>query len=293
MNKSIFTFALFLLTIINVSAQKEFQGLAVYESKTSTSDMNKRMDGNKDISPEMRKMIEERMKGMFEKTFVLNFDRSASIYKEEEKLDAPGSGGGMRMMSSMMGGGGTYYKNVKDKTYSVDKEFMGREFLIKDALPQLEWKMESETKQVGGYTCYKATAMKPVEGSDFRNMRAKDEDKKDEKKEEKKEQSTNFMEGFEMPKEVLITAWYAPEIPINQGPEGYWGLPGLILEVNDGKTIILCSKVVMNAKEKAEIKAPKVGKEVTQKEYDEIVTAKMKEMQDMRRSGNGGMRFGR
>ena len=293
MNKSIFTFALFLLTIINVSAQKEFQGLAVYESKTSTSDMNKRMDGNKDISPEMRKMIEERMKGMFEKTFVLNFDRSASIYKEEEKLDAPGSGGGMRMMSSMMGGGGTYYKNVKDKTYSVDKEFMGKEFLIKDALPQLEWKMESETKQVGGYTCYKATAMKPVEGSDFRNMRAKDEDKKDEKKEEKKEQSTNFMEGCEMPKEVLITAWYAPEIPINQGPEGYWGLPGLILEVNDGKTIILCSKVVMNAKEKAEIKAPKVGKEVTQKEYDEIVTAKMKEMQDMRRSGNGGMRFGR
>lgn len=293
MNKSIFTFALFLLTILNVSAQKEFQGLAVYESKTSTSDMNKRMDGNKDISPEMRKMIEERMKGMFEKTFVLNFDRSASIYKEEEKLDAPGSGGGMRMMSSMMGGGGTYYKNVKDKTYSVDKEFMGKEFLIKDALPQLEWKMESETKQVGGYTCYKATAMKPVEGSDFRNMRAKDEDKKDEKKEEKKEQSTNFMEGFEMPKEVLITAWYTPEIPINQGPEGYWGLPGLILEVNDGKTIILCSKVVMNAKEKAEIKAPKVGKEVTQKEYDEIVTAKMKEMQDMRRSGNGGMRFGR
>ena len=291
MKKSIITFAFILLGILSASAQKEFQGLAVYESKTSTSDMTKRMDGNKDITPDMKKMIEERMKGMFEKTFILNFDRSASIYKEEEKLDAPGQAGGMRMMSSMMGGGGTYYKNVKEKMYSVDKEFMGKEFLIKDALPQLEWKMESETKQVGGYTCYKATAMKPVEGSDFRNMRAKDEEKKDEKKEEKKQQSTNFMEGFEMPKEILITAWYTPEIPVNQGPEGYWGLPGLILEVNDGKTIILCSKVVMNAKEKAEIKAPKVGKVVTQKEYDEIVTAKMKEMQEM--GGGRGMRFGR
>jgi GLPGLI family protein len=127
-------------------------------------------------------------------------------------------------------------------------------------------------------------------------MRAKDEakveDSKDEKKTEKP-QSTNFMDGFEIPKEVIITAWYTPEIPVNQGPEGYWGLPGLILEVNDGKTIILCSKVVMNAKEKVEIKAPNKGKEVTQKEYDEIVTAKMKEMQEMRRSGNGGMRFGR
>lgn len=290
MNKSIVTFAIFLFGILSVSAQKEFQGLAVYESKTSTSDMTKRMEGNKDITPDLQKMIAERMKGMFEKTFILNFDRSASIYKEEEKLDAPGQGNGMRMMSSMMGGGGTYYKDVKEKTYSVDKEFMGKEFLIKDALPQLEWKMESETKQVGGYTCYKATAMKPVEGSDFRNMRAKD-DKKDDKKEVKKEQSTNFMEDFEMPKEVLITAWYTPEIPVNQGPEGYWGLPGLILEVNDGKTIILCSKVVMNTKEKAEIKAPKVGKVVTQKEYDEIVTAKMKEMQEM--GGGRGMRFGR
>ena len=289
MKKSIITFALLLFGVISVSAQKEFQGLAVYESKTSTSDMNKRLDGNKDITPEMRKMIEERMKGMFEKTFILNFDRSASIYKEEEKLDAPGTNGNMRMMGSMMGGGGTYYKNVKEKTYSVDKEFMGKEFLVKDALPQLEWKMESETKVVGGYTCYKATALKPVEGSDFRNMRAKDETKKDDKKEEK-EKSTNFMDGFEMPKEILITAWYTPEIPVNQGPEGYWGLPGLILEVNDGKTIILCSKVVMNAKEKAEIKAPKVGKEVTQKEYDEIVTAKMKEMQEM--GGGRGMRFG-
>ncbi len=292
MNKSLFTFAIFLFGIFSVVAQKEFQGLAIYESKTSTSEMSKRMDGNKDLTPEIKKMIEERMKGMFEKTFVLNFDRSASIYKEEEKLDAPGTGGNMRMMSSMMGGGGTYYKNVKEKIYSVDKEFMGKEFLIKDALPQLEWKMESETKQVGGYTCYKATATKPVEASDFRNMRAKDE-KKDDKKEEKKNQTTNFMDDFEMPKEILITAWYTPEIPVNQGPEGYWGLPGLILEVNDGKTNILCSKEVMNTKEKADIKAPNTGKVVTQKEYDEIVTAKMKEMQDMQRSGNGGMRFGR
>ncbi len=291
MKKSLFTFALFLFGILSVSAQKEFQGLAVYESKTSTSDVSKQLDGNKDITPEMRKMIEERMKSMFEKTFILNFDRSASIYKEEEKLEAPGTGANMRMMSSMMGGGGTYYKNVKEKIYSVDKEFMGKEFLIKDALPQLEWKMESETRQIGGYTCYKATAVKPVEASDFRNMRPKDEAKNDQKKDEKKEQSTNLMDAFELPKEITITAWYTPEIPVNQGPESYWGLPGLILEVNDGKTIILCSKVVMNTKEKAEIKAPKVGKEVTQKEYDKIVTEKMKEMQEM--GGGRGMRFGR
>lgn len=292
--KKIFVAFILTLGISQLHAQKEFQGMAVYESKTSTSDMKTMMGKNKEITPEMQKMIEERMKGMFEKTFILNFDRSSSIYKEEEKLDAPGGmgGGNMRMMNSFTGGGGTFYKNVKEKTYSVDKEFMGKEFLVKDSLPQLEWKMESETKQIGGYTCYKATAMKPVSKSNFRDFRLKEE-KKDDKKEAEK--STNFMDSFEAPKEIPITAWYAPEIPINQGPENYWGLPGLILEVSDGKTVILCSKIVMNTKEKTEIKAPKTGKAISQKEYDEIVMKKMEELQQMGTGPGGfrGMRMGR
>jgi GLPGLI family protein len=45
---------------------------------------------------------------------------------------------------------------------------------------------------------------------------------------------------------MTITAWYTPEIPVNQGPENYWELPSLILEINDGKTVVLCSKIVLN-----------------------------------------------
>lgn len=298
MKKLVLTLSLLLIGFIS-NAQKDFQGVAVYESKTSTSDFKARMDGNKDITPEMQKMIEERMKKMFEKTFILNFDKSASIYKEEEKLETPGQqGGGMRMMASFMGGGGTYYKNVKEKMYTVDKEFMGKEFLVKDSLKVYDWKMEGETKVIGGYTCYKATTVIPASKTDFRNFRMK-RDKKDEegkkeeaKSEDGKEKKTNFFDEVDMPKEITITAWYAPEIPINQGPEGYWGLPGLILEVNDGKTTILCSKIVLNAKDKAEIKAPNNGKEVTQTEYDEIVTKKMDEMMEMNQGqGRGGMQM--
>ena len=285
--KKLFSVAIVLFSVFSMDAQ-EFQGLAVYESKTSTSDFKANFGGNREITPEMQKNIEERMKKMMEKTFVLNFDKTASIYKEQEKLDAPGQNGtGMRMMSSMMGGGGTTYKNVKEKTYSVDKEFMGKEFLVKDSLPKLEWKMESETKQIGGYTCYKATAVKPASQSDFRNFRPK----KDEAKKDEKEKTTNLMDSFEMPKEVTITAWYAPEIPINQGPENYWGLPGLILEVSDGKTVILCSKVVLNAKEKVAIKAPTKGKEKKKKEYDETVTKKMEEMREQFKNGGGRPNF--
>ena len=148
MIKIIFSLSFIIATIFGIHAQ-DFQGMAVYESKTSTADFKSRFEGNKEMTPDMQKMIEERMKKMFEKTFILNFDKQASIYKEEEKLDTPGQGGGgMRMMGSIMGGGGTFYKNVKIKAYTVDKEFMGKEFLIKDSLPNLKWKMEADDKDM-------------------------------------------------------------------------------------------------------------------------------------------------
>jgi hypothetical protein len=33
--------------------------------------------------------------------------------------------------------------------------------------------MESETKQIGGYTCFKATAIREASQADFRNFRMK------------------------------------------------------------------------------------------------------------------------
>ena len=297
--KKIF-FVLFLMVSGFINAQN-FQGMAVYESKTSTSDMTSNFRGNREITPEMQKQIEERMKAMFEKTFVLTFDKNASTYVEEEKIEAAGQQGGFRMMSSMMGGGGTHYKNVKEKIFSVDKEFAGKEFLVQDSLPKFDWKLSGETKKIGNYMCFKATAVRPVSQSDFRNFRRKKEDEKKEEvkqeetktEEKKQDRNTNFMDQWEVPKEIVVTAWYTPDIPINQGPENYWGLPGLILEVSDGKTVILCSKIVINPKEKKEIKAPKKGKLVTQSEYDKIVAEKMEEWREMGRQGGGNFRMSR
>lgn len=289
--------ALFL--VFSFGNAQDFQGMAIYESKTSTKEFATSFSGNREITPEMQKMIEERMKKAFEKTFILNFDKSSSIYKEEEKIENEAQGGGgFRMMSNMMGGGGTYHKDVKKQQFTVNKEFFGKEFLVQDSLQKYTWVMGSESKKIGDYTCFKATAVVKNSESDFRNFRPKKEEEKKEGNSETKEKTevvkdstqtkkTNFTDNWEIPKEKTITAWYCPEIPINQGPEGYWGLPGLILEINDGATTILCSKLVLNSKEKVEIKAPKNGKLVTQKEYDEIVKAKMEEMREMRSQGGG------
>jgi GLPGLI family protein len=94
-----------------------------------------------------------------------------------------------------------------------------------------------------------------------------------------------------VPKEILVTAWYTPQIPISNGPGEYAGLPGLILELNFYRTTILCSKIVMNPKESDEIKAPTKGKEVSREEYNKIVKEKTDELRgNFRRGGSRGGR---
>jgi GLPGLI family protein len=293
----------------NAFAQQDFQGKAYYMSKT-TMDLDQW--GGREMSAERKKQIQERMKSFLEKEYILTFNKSESIYKEDEKLEAPGSGRGFGGFGSSFTGG-PKYKNVKTKELLQDQEFFGKQFLIKDELKGLEWKMGTETKKIGNYTCFKATATKTVDKFDWRSMRRRgrgpgkggkrgDEIKKDSTKtakeaEVKSEKSDDPMSEIEVPKTIEVVAWYTPQIPINQGPDDFWGLPGLILEVNADTTTILCTKIVMNPEEKEDLNKPEKGDEVTQEEYNAIIKKKMEEMREMYggrgRGGRGGRGGGR
>ncbi|WOD42190.1 GLPGLI family protein [Hwangdonia lutea] len=283
-----FKYAIFSLTLlvgVCSFAQNDFQGKAYYISKTSID-----MDnfGRPGMSEEQKKRIAERMKSMFEKTYVLTFNKTESIYKEEEKLEAPGQGQGGRfrgMMSSFTGG--DQYKNIKDKVFLQDQELFGKQFLIKDSLSQINWVMGSETKQIGQYMCFKATATIADSSFDFTRFRRPPENRTNaQDSTQTKAPKTNDSEKL-----IQVEAWYTLQIPINQGPGEYWGLPGLILEVNAGRTTVLCSKIVMNPNDKDAIKKPSKGKEVTKLEYQEILEKKMKELREnFRGRGRGGRR---
>lgn len=270
MTKIILQFStLALLFFSNLVQAQDFYGQATYETKMQINDFK---IGNGDMPEEMKLKMQEQMKKAFEKTYVLNFNKFESIYFQEEKLDAPSAGqGGFKMMSSAEG---KQYKNIKEKVGMSEKDIFGKEFLVQDSLPKWDWKLESETKKIGNYTCYKAIAVIPVS-----------EEQLKEYEEDKKLQTTSKTTFIQIqePKAKTITAWYTPEIPVSQGPDGYWGLPGLILEVNDGKRMALCSKIVLNPKEKAEIKRPKRGKKVNQKEFEEITKKQLENLKD----GNG------
>jgi GLPGLI family protein len=289
-----FSAAFLLMVSASLSAQ-DFQGQAIYQTKT-TLDMSSWGDRANQMSEQQKKTIADRMKSMLEKTYVLNFNKSESTYKEEEKLEAPGSGnsrwGGM--MSSFTGG--PQYKNVKESLILQEQEFFGKQFLVKDSLPTLEWKLGSETKQIGQYTCFKATTTKKVDEMDFMSMRRRNQKKDDEKKEgEEVADTTKSDDPFdevEVPKFIIVTAWYTPQIPVSTGPGEYQGLPGLILEVTADKTIMLCTKIVMNPQEKDAITKPEKGEVVTREEYNQIMKDKIAEMREMYggRGGRGGRR---
>lgn len=270
-----------LLCFTSLSSAQDFQGQAIYQTKT-TVDMS---SWGGEMSEQQNKMIAERMKSMLEKTYVLNFNRSESTYKEEEKLEAPGAGGGGRfrgMMSSFTGG--PQYKSIKENVILQEQEFFGKQFLVKDSLPKLEWKLEGETKQIGQYTCFKATTTKKVDEMDFMSMRRRGRDNDEKKEAEEKADSTKStdpMDEIEVPKYIVVTAWYTPQIPVSTGPAEYHGLPGLILEVSADRTVMLCTKIVMNPQDKEPIDKPSKGDIVTRDEYNTIMKEKIEEMREM------------
>ncbi|WP_442265255.1 GLPGLI family protein [Tenacibaculum sp. ZS6-P6] len=282
--KSLFTYLL-LFSVAFGYAQKNFHGKAVYKSKTSF-DMNQW--GNRQLSEQQKKRIMERMKNMLEKTYTLHFNRTSSLYEEEEKLEAPGGGrGGFRF-----GGfsSGIQYKNTQDKKFLEEREFFGKKFLIEDPSEMPKWEMSGEQKQIGNYLCYKATMVKKTDEFDWQNMRRRGRGRNRDKDNKKPDSAKvkKVTEDLEIPKEILVTAWYTPQIPVSNGPGEYWGLPGLILEINSGKTTILCTEVTLNPKEKKEIEPLTKGDEVTREEYNAIVKKKMEEMREMWRGRRRG-----
>lgn len=262
----------FLLMGFLAKAQ-EFQGKAEYFSKRVFSEkieVNKAA-GENEMSPEMEKAFQEAMKSASEKKYTLSFNKSECLYEEQEQLEkpeAPANGG--FSISVAFSGEGKKYLNLKDKICIEEAYIFGKEFLIVEPLEKPDWKLLNETKKIGDYNCFKAeltvqvTEKQRTEYEEFL----------------KKEETKPSLFKMEEPKDKTIIAWYTPEIPVSFGPKNYWGLPGLILEINEEETIILCSKVTLSNKEKSKIKVPNTGEKVTQKKFDEIQKKKMDSMKN-------------
>lgn len=256
---------------VTIFAQS-FQGKATYKTHQKFDfKMKKEKSG---VNSDLQKQLKAQLMKQFQKTYTLNFDKSTSTYKQNEELSSPQAATNGMQIKIMGNGGGTdvLYKNINEKRFVDKTEISGKRFLIKDNLEKYDWEMTSETKNIGNYTCYKATKKREETRSSFSMT--------DGEKEETKKTVT-----------IETVAWYTPQIPVSNGPGKFWGLPGLILEIQDGKKTIVCSEIVINPSEKVNIKEPSKGKKVSQKKFDEIMDKHSKEMMERfktkRKSKNG------
>lgn len=123
--------------------------------------------------------------------------KSVNVYKGDSGKDISNMPG-TTFSNSLEG---ESYQIIKDKTTNKINvldytDAMGDRFKYEDEAGVLPWKILNETDTIASYSCQKATL----------NFRGRE-----------------------------YTVWFAPEIPINDGPWKFAGLPGLILKAEDTK----------------------------------------------------------
>jgi len=121
------------------------------------------------------------------------------------------------------------YKNYQNNNLIIKTGVKNDIYLINTKIKQFDWAITKERKNIGKYNCIKATTTR--------------ENKK-------------------------IIAYYTDEIPVNEGPSIYNGLPGLIIYLKAPDRTYKATKIEF--KENIKITKFKIGKNTSEKEYKKI-----------------------
>ncbi|HLV23330.1 MAG TPA: GLPGLI family protein [Moheibacter sp.] len=190
--------------------------------------------------------------------FELISNKNESLYKNIPRISNSQIEPSGNMMATMSADINPIYKSMDSKTYVEEAQIGEKLFLIVDDLPKIDWKITKETKDIAGFPVLKATTI------------LDDEYK------------------------TKIEAWYSPKLVYKDGPDKFWGLPGIILEVQteinyedgskEGNKYLATKVEVLKSNEK--IKGLDQGKEITRENFNKI---QKKYLQDQMEMFDGGV----
>lgn len=133
--------------------------------------------------------------------------------------------------------------NIKtNKNYFIITEselFKKNEFILVSDVATA-WEITNNTKLINNYKCYEARL-------------------------------TINKEVSQTKKNKVIIAWFTSEIPLSLGPNGYSGLPGLILELKDNNVLFLANKISLNNNDNLLIESAVNGEIVDIKKYNRLI----------------------
>ncbi|MBI9041873.1 GLPGLI family protein [Lutibacter sp.] len=223
--------SIILFLIFNEICSQNINGVAIYGLKT-TIDFNKIENSTaKDINI-LKNTIDD-SSGPSSTKFKLIFNNYSSLFYYESNLNVSSSKIDMASVKAKITG--KIYSNLISKKVIQQKESLGEVFRIIKNFDDYNWKLTNEKIRMDKYICYKAISV--------------DSTKRNNK---------------------IIEAWYTPEIPVNTGPMGSGGLPGLIVVLKVDIFTYYLEKLNLNSINKIEIDEPRTGKEVNKIEYDSI-----------------------
>ncbi|MCL1973423.1 MAG: GLPGLI family protein [Bacteroidetes bacterium] len=271
MKNILLLFGVALCTLYHLHAQ----GLIVtYEESTSFQFQRQPPNLSQIDNPQMRMAVENSMRGMdrnrnmeMSKTSQLFVNNAVSEYRteqskpqnREESFTDERAGNVVPTRTEVTRlttiTPHTYYKDRHNKSKLTQINIDGKEYIVNEPLGEIKWKIGKKKQTVSGYQCIEATA-KTADG---------------------------------MP----ITAWFTPDIPINDGPGTYWGLPGLILYVeiegDMSRQIYSCTSIEQ-VDGLLSIDAPDSGEKITKAELEKMRGELIQRLQEnaARRGNNSG-----
>jgi GLPGLI family protein len=171
-------------------------------------------------------------------SFILKFNEKESLFNSTNSIKNGGNKS-INISRILTGANKIIYQNIQTKEKLLLRDAYGEKFIVKSNIDSINWILKNEEKIINGYKCSKAETFKITK---------------------------NNRGIFKKP----VIAWYCPSIPYNFGPKGYAGLPGMIIELTEGKFEYFATNIVLNKKEKIRIVKPSKGKLVTEEEFFQI-----------------------
>lgn len=268
---------LILLMLLSASASyaQNTEGLIIYEQKIN---MHRRIqdEAMKAMVPEFRtQKMQLAVKG------------AQSLYKNveesgDEEINSQSNGQTTRMV--FRAPAAEVFRDFDTQTLTELRELAGRKFIIQDSLKRIAWKLNpSVTRKINGYECMQATATQPgMQGGIVMSFGGPGGGGAP--------RPATPGATPPPPAEQKVVAWFTDAVPVPGGPGQYGGLPGLVMlvDINDGETVISATKVELRAVTEKEMKKPSGGKKVTEKEFNKV---RDDYMQEVRKQG-GMMRIG-
>lgn len=196
------------------------------------------------ISNISQRRMFKRVKSILDsKTFRLEFNKNESLFQSQKSMSIKNDNDDpvLRIADLLAKDSKIYYTNIDEQIKLKQIEFSGEMLIIDEGFNSVKWNITDESKQILGFTCFKAT--------------------------------TQIKEYNNITKQTRIftpEVWFCPSINFPFGPIGLDGLPGLILEGSINNKLTYQAKSINI--DNPNVYFPKLkGKRISKIEFDKIL----------------------